>query len=154
MPRLQPAPPAAASVADAALKPPADQNLSEMAQRLEAALRRPGKSEDTRAAPPPKAAGEPAPESEAFTPPPPFPRPDMTLRRPLKTDDARAAPPAPPPGEPAAAPSDEAQAATPADPAKGARGKGPDAKPAPQKSFYDSLEQEMASLLNRPPSKP
>jgi flagellar protein FliO/FliZ len=154
MPRLQPAPPAAASAADAALKPPADQNLSEMAQRLEAALRRPGKSEDTRAAPPPKAAGEPAPESEAFTPPPPFPRPDMTLRRPLKTDDARAAPPAPPPGEPAAAPSDEAQAATPADPAKGARGKGPDAKPAPQKSFYDSLEQEMASLLNRPPSKP
>jgi len=155
MPRLQPAPPAAASAADAALKPPADQNLSEMAQRLEAALRRPGKSEDTRAAPPPKAAGGPAPESEAFTtPPPPFPRPDMPLRRPLKTDDARAAPPAPPPGEPAAAPRDEAQAATPADAAKGARGKGPDAKPAPQKSFYDSLEQEMASLLNRPPSKP
>jgi hypothetical protein len=153
MPRLQPAP-AAASVADAALKPPADQNLSEMAQRLEAALRRPGKSEDTRTAPPPKTAGEPAPESEAFTPPPPFPRPDMTLRRPLKTDDARAAPPAPPPGEPAAAPSDEALPAMPADPAKGARGKGADAKPAPQKSFYDSLEQEMASLLNRPPSKP
>src|SRR5262249_16488917 len=97
MPRLQPAPPAAPARADAALKPPADQNLSEMAQRLEAALRRPGKSEDTRAAPPPKAAGEPAPESEAFTPPPPFPRPDMTLRRPLKTDDARAPPPPPPP---------------------------------------------------------
>src|SRR5262249_9032774 len=154
MPRLQPAPPAAASAADDALKPPADQNLSEMAQRLQAALRGPGKSEATRAAPPPKAAGEPAPESEAFTPPPPFPRPDMPLRRPLKSDDARAAPPAPPPGEPAAAPSDEAQAATPVDPAKGARGKGPDAKPAPQKSFYDSLEQEMASLLNRPPSKP
>ena len=30
----------------------------------------------------------------------------------------------------------------------------PDGKPAPQKSMYDSLEQEMASLLNRPPSKP
>jgi len=29
-----------------------------------------------------------------------------------------------------------------------------DGKPAPQKSMYDSLEQEMASLLNRPPSKP
>src|SRR5262249_56299864 len=63
MPRLQPAPPPAASVADAALKPPADQNLSEMAQRLEAALRRPRKSEDTRAAPPPKAAGQPAPDN-------------------------------------------------------------------------------------------
>jgi hypothetical protein len=156
MPRLQPAPPAAATAADAALKPPADQNLSEMAQRLEAALRRPGKSEDTRAAAPAsKAAGEPAPESEVFTPPVPSPRPDAALRRPLKPDDARTAPPSPkPPGESAATPSDEAQAATPAEAAKGARGKGPDTKPAPQKSFYDSLEQEMASLLNRPPSKP
>src|SRR5262249_56724920 len=97
MPRLQPAPPAAASATDAALKPPADQNLSEMAQRLEAALRRPGKSEDARAAPPvPKAAGEPAPEGEAFTPPAPSPRPDMPLRRPLKSADTRAAPPGPP----------------------------------------------------------
>jgi hypothetical protein len=39
----------------------------------------------------------------------------------------------------------------PADPTKGARGEGAD---APQKSFYDSLEQEMAGLLNRPPPKP
>ena len=30
----------------------------------------------------------------------------------------------------------------------------PEGKPAPQKSMYDSLEQEMASLLNCPPSKP
>src|SRR5262249_17528426 len=51
-PRLQPAPPAAASATDAALKPPADQNLSEMAQRLEAAPRRPGKRGGARAAPP------------------------------------------------------------------------------------------------------
>ena len=29
-----------------------------------------------------------------------------------------------------------------------------DAKPAPQKSLYDSLEQEMASLLGRPNNKP
>jgi flagellar protein FliO/FliZ len=115
MPRLQPAPPpAAGSAPDAALKPPADQNLAEMAQRLEAALRRPGKS-----------------------------------------DDARAAAAAPkPPSEPAAAATDDARAATPADPARPARGVRADAKPAPQKSFYDSLEQEMASLLNRPPPKP
>ena len=148
MPRLQPAPPAAAGAADFPLKPPADQNLSEMAQRLEAALRRPAKSDDARAAPPaPKAAGEPAPESEAFAAPAaPSPRPDAALRRPFKTD----APAPKTPGEPAAASSDE----TPADPARGARGKSADAKPAPQKSFYDSLEQEMASLLNRPTPKP
>ena len=144
VPRLQPAPPAAAGAADLPLKPPADQNLSEMAQRLEAALRRPAKSDDARPAPPaPKAAGEATPESEALTTPAPSPRPDAALRRPLKTD----APAPKTPGEPA---SDE----TPADPARGARGKSADAKPAPQKSFYDSLEQEMASLLNRPPSKP
>src|SRR5262245_44714553 len=42
-PRLQPAPPAG-STAEAALKPATDQNLSEMAQQLEATLRRPAKS--------------------------------------------------------------------------------------------------------------
>jgi hypothetical protein len=44
-PRLQPAPPAR-STADAALKQATDQNLSEIAQRLEATLRRPSKSND------------------------------------------------------------------------------------------------------------
>jgi hypothetical protein len=47
MPRLQPPPP---SPAEPALKSAADQNLSEMAQRLEAALRRPAKADDTRGA--------------------------------------------------------------------------------------------------------
>jgi flagellar protein FliO/FliZ len=153
MPRLQPAPPPAGSAPDSAIKSPADQNLSEMAQRLEAALRRPGKSDDTRTTPAaPKAMGEPAAESGTSTPPPPpSSRLDAALRRPLKGDDARAAPPVP------KAPSDAAVPATdegPADPTKGARARGTDAKPAPQKSFYDSLEQEMASLLNRPPPKP
>ncbi len=46
-PPLQPAPPAR-STANAALKPAADQNLGEMAQRLEAALRRPAKSSNGR----------------------------------------------------------------------------------------------------------
>src|SRR5262249_57421485 len=47
MPRLQPAPAPAPGTADPALKSPADQNLSEMAQRLQAALRRPRRSDDT-----------------------------------------------------------------------------------------------------------
>jgi len=128
MPRLQTAPPPAGSTADAALKSLADQNLSEIA--LEAALRRPRKSNDTRMAPAaPKATGEPTPESGTFTPPPPSSPVPKT------------------PSEATAPATDE----VPADPTKGARGEGAD---APQKSFYDSLEQEMASLLNRPPPKP
>jgi len=144
MPRLQPAPAPAPGTADPALKSPADQNLSEMAQRLEAALRRPGRSDDTRTAlGAQKPTGEVAPETATS------PRLDPTLRRPLKTDDLR-------PGagagksEPAPPGTDDSAA----DPAKAARARGADTKPAPQKSFYDSLEQEMASLLNRPPPKP
>jgi hypothetical protein len=60
-------------------------------------------------------------------------------RRPFKVDDLRATPPAPkPPGESPAAGSEEGAPAADGTPAK------------PQKSLYDSLEQEMASLLNRP----
>jgi flagellar protein FliO/FliZ len=144
MPRLQPAPAPAPSTADPALKSPADQNLSEMAQRLEAALRRPGRSDDTRTAlGAHKATGEVAPETAAS------PRLDPTLRRPLKADDLRPGPGAGK-SEPAAPGTDDAAA----DPAKAAPARSADAKPAPQKSFYDSLEQEMASLLNRPPPKP
>src|SRR5438067_1030970 len=64
MPRLQPAPTPTPSTTDPALKSPADQNLSEMAQRLEAALRRPGKSDETRTGfGGPRSAGEPASET-------------------------------------------------------------------------------------------
>jgi hypothetical protein len=52
--------------------------------------------------------------------------------------------------EPTTPAADEASA----DSATGARGRGGDAKGAGGKSFYDSLEEEMASLLNRPSSKP
>jgi hypothetical protein len=136
VPRLQPAPPAP----EPAPKSPADQNLSEMAQRLEAALRRPGKTDDTRGA-----AGaprtEPAPDTPAAAPP--FARPEPTPRRPFRSDDARGGAAGAPkvPSEPAAPASDDAS--------RNAEG-----KPGQQKSFYDSLEQEMASLLNRPPQKP
>ncbi len=108
-----PAPtPPPAPAADAPFNPSADQNLAEMAQRLEAALRRPAKSEG---------GGQ---------------------------DAARP--------EPAEIEEPPARAIGPTEGARPARGAPPrpDAKPAPQKSLYDSLEQEMASLLGRPNSKP
>jgi hypothetical protein len=108
--------------ADPPFNSAADQNLAEMAHRLEAALRRPGK-DDSRAAPPPR---EPeADDVEEFA--------------------------APPPGAPPRAPA----SGEPARPARSEpRPPRPDSKPvAQQKSLYDSLEQEMASLLGRPNGK-
>jgi flagellar protein FliO/FliZ len=92
-----------------------DQNLADMAHRLEAALRRPGKAEPRFAEPVAKTA--PAPEP---------------------------APPAPPTAPAEAAPAPAAR------PAKTLRA---EPRPAAQKSVYDSLEQEMASLLGRPNNK-
>jgi hypothetical protein len=84
----------------------ADQNLAEMAQRLEAALRRPGGGKaEVRTEVKPRVIAEPTPMAE--------PSPLESAHR-----DARH-----------------------------------DVKPAPQRSPYDSLEQEMASLLGRPSSK-
>jgi hypothetical protein len=115
--KAQPAVPAAAT--NEPFTSAADQNLAEMAQRLEAALRRPGAANE----PPPAAT---APQHEV-TPEP----------------DHRGAPAAP---DAAAAPPPRAAAPAPTD-AKPAR------KPAASKSLYDSLEQEMASLLGRPNGK-
>jgi hypothetical protein len=116
----QPAPPPAAT-ADAQFNSPADQNLAEMAQRLEAALRRPAKPEEPRLAEPaPRAVPEPAHDDLAEEPPPP-PRAPAEARQPRAEGRAPRAEP----------------------------------RPAPQKgSLYDSLEQEMASLLGRPNNKP
>src|SRR5262249_39587885 len=103
-PRLQPLPPARR--ADAALKPATDQNLSEIAQRLEATLRRPAKSSDgaRTAAGNPKTTGERAPP-EPFKAAPPSARVDTMLRRPFRTDEPRAPSEAPQgPSEPAAPP--------------------------------------------------
>ena len=105
-----------------------DQNLAEMAHRLEAALRKP-KTADAREAAAPSVAAratpspEPSAEAEAPAAPPALPSPP--------------APPAPP------------RAARPAD-AKPAR---PEAPAKEGKALYDSLEQEMASLLGRPTGK-
>ena len=87
-----------------------EQNLAEMAHRLEAALRKPSRAKEPR-------TPEPAP------PPPP---------------ETSAGPETP---EPPAVPSESKSTTT-------------EQKPAAPKSLYDSLEQEMASLLGRPPDKP
>ena len=94
--------------AEAPFAASADQNLAEMAHRLEAALRRPGGAKaELRPEPKPRPVAEPAPMAE----PSPLEQPPTEARR-----DAKAA--------------------------------------APQRSsLYDSLEQEMASLLGRPNSK-
>jgi len=100
--RLQPAR-AAGSMADAALKPATDQNLSEMAERFEATLRRPVKSsDDARTAAGKRAAPEPLRAA------PPSARLDTMLRPPFRANEPRApsgAPkaltePAAPPREP------------------------------------------------------
>ena len=127
MPPAPPPPSAAAPEPPQAAEPqfnsPADQNLAEMAHRLEAALRRPGKP-DGFAEPPPRAAqgfeAEPG-EAEAFEPPPPQ-RAPAAEARPARSE---------------------------ARPARADR----TAAGAPKSSLYDSLEQEMASLLGRPNNK-
>jgi len=91
---------------------PADAALASMAQRLEAALRRPS---------------EPRPAA------PSVPAPDLALDAP---------PAAPENGEPAS----DAKPAGTSDAKPGASG-------AKSKSVLDSLEEEMASLLGRPPEK-
>jgi hypothetical protein len=103
-----------------------DANLADMAQRLEAALRRPIRPSGERAA---DSGAKPAPSVE------PSPRP---------------APPAN--GTPAASGNDspggkEAAAATPP------KASANESKPASPKSVLDSLEEEMASLLGRPAGK-
>jgi flagellar protein FliO/FliZ len=86
-----------------------DQNIAEMAHRLEAALRRPPRSKEPQTA-------EPAAQSEASAAPAlsePKPSPQQSEKKSSNAEQ----------------------------------------KPAPSKSLYDSLEQEMASLLGRPQSK-
>jgi hypothetical protein len=179
--------------------PTADVNLADMAQRLEAALRRPGQPPDARAEPPPRPAPPlarpappprtvPAPESvmppiPRVTPPRPVsppPEPPMARAAPTPSVPSPSTPPptAPAPSAPApsvSAPSVSApsapspsleplrapepppmQAAPPPPAAEPPRSEAPEPKPEPArpKSVFDSLEEEMASLLGRPPDKP
>jgi len=120
--RLQPAEPRAehrpepprAPAAPPAVDPgAADQSLAEMAQRLEAALRKP-KAAESRPSATPAGAAEDTDQSEEQTTSPPPPR---------------------------------AARLTEAKPARA------EAKPKEGKALYDTLEQEMASLLGRPANK-
>jgi len=136
-------PPPGAS--DAQFSASADQNLAEMAQRLEAALRRPPKVD----VPPPEPKPEPRLESRpeprlkavAPAPPPPPPAPEL-VAEPIQPVAA-----APEPETMMPAPVPMAAEPKPAREGKAAR----EPKGTPSKSsLYDSLEQEMASLLGRP----
>jgi hypothetical protein len=162
-PRL---PPAHADEADAT----ADQSLAEMAHRLEAALRKPKPAAEARAplsrpAPPPP---EPAMEEfeEALPPPPPPPAPRLPrgaeARPPRAEAKAHEPPkgfePRPPEVRPAEARPEARTAETrhpetrPAEP-RTAEPKPADSRNGQGKGLYDSLEQEMASLLGRPAGK-
>ena len=120
-PRAEPRMPQAQGGPDPQAVAAADQNLAEMAHRLEAALRKPKAPAEGRAAPPPViAAPAPSPENDV---------------------DAAAAEAASRPPRPAR-PAEERPAPAQAE-----------ARPKEGKALYDSLEQEMASLLGRPAGK-
>lgn len=127
-PRISIAQPAAAEPAA-----PVDQSLAEMAQRLEAALRRPN------------AKAERSPASEPR--PAPMPRAPMPVEQTAPADNAAAPQIGPAPAPVPISPR----------PPRVADGKPArvDTKPqnAAGKTLYDSLEQEMASLLGRSTAK-
>jgi flagellar protein FliO/FliZ len=127
--RSQPVPPPAppAPAPDAQFNSAADQNLAEMAQRLEAALRRPPKTDEARFTEAAPARSEPA-------------------RAGMASDNGAGDAGDFVPGSRAAAQADGRAARSEPRPSR-------NDKPAGGKSLYDSLEQEMASLLGRPDKK-
>jgi len=110
-----------------------EDNLADMAQRLEAALRRPRSPNDDRA----EVQVRPAPATE--------------IAPTLRTEPTREAPRMEPAREAARV---EPQRSPAADSARAGHAEPrPDARPVSPKSVLDSLEQEMASLLGRPAGK-
>ncbi len=119
-----------------------DQNLAEMAQRLEAALRKP-KAIEARLAPVPSPTVPTAPVPPPAATPTAAPPPPEPVTEPEEATE----PPAPPP--PAPSPPPLPRMARPAE----ARPPRPVPKAKEGNAIYDTLEQEMASLLGRPPGK-
>ncbi len=153
--------------------PTADVNLADMAQRLEAALRRPPpqpaaraepppprpappREPQTRPAPPPRPAPPAEPPAQQAAPRPSQPRtPAMEQPRPAAAEPPR--PPEPSRAEAAAPPSADPAPAAPPPAASAPEPPRPDpagARPVSSKSVFDSLEEEMASLLGKPTDKP
>jgi flagellar protein FliO/FliZ len=132
-PAPKPAPEPSISAHARPAPPASDAELTDMAQRLEAALRRPGAPGAPSQARIEPGFTKPAPVPETGPRPSPVPFGATPIVR------EAAKPPAPKPESPRPAPSG------------GAAHPGlPEAKP---KSVLDSLEQEMASLLGRPAGK-
>ncbi|ARQ00815.1 flagellar biosynthetic protein FliO [Pseudorhodoplanes sinuspersici] len=142
----KPAPMPAPAPQAASQQQSADQNLADMAQRLEAALRRPAAPATPASRPGVMQPGlKPAAEAPRAAPPvtPPPAQPAAPAKAPEVTSPAAAAPEKP----------KEASAPAAAKPAPAP------AKAAPEKSdkpddMFGSLEEEMANLLGRPSGKP
>jgi flagellar protein FliO/FliZ len=124
-PSPPPAPPVAAPAAAKADQRNADQSLADMASRLEAALRKPNAPPEPRRPMGPQSAG---PQSLA----PQRPAPALEATHPTDTLPSRSPRPTEPKSE--------------------VRPQRPEAKPnqGNKTALYDSLEEEMASLLGRP----
>ena len=140
-PRTAAAPPVAPPIPqpEPAAAPQTDRNLAEMAQQLEAALRRT-----------PAAEGRP-PVTDALAVPPTA---KMAQRPPVRDVKPRMEPKFEPKFEPKAEPKFEPKF----EPKRELRPEPkfefkPEAPTAPDKNVYDNLEEEMASLLGRPSDK-
>ena len=147
MPRTTMAPPVAPPAAPPpdmpAAPPQSDRNLAEMAQQLEAALRR---------APP---EGRP-PVTDPLAVPPTA---KMASRQPTRETKPRMEPKFEPKFESKIDPKLEPKFDSKFEPRRDLRAEPkfelrPEAPTAPDKNIYDNLEEEMASLLGRPPDKP
>ncbi|MFN3658507.1 MAG: flagellar biosynthetic protein FliO [Pseudolabrys sp.] len=149
-PRHEPAPRVAPPLAaEPPLAPQADHNLAEMAQQLEAALRRA-----------PMAEGRPPVTDPFAQPPAPQVKPAEPPRAPARDLKPRVEPKLEPKFEPTLEPRVEPTIEAAPEPRPEAKPEPlPEPKveskrePAPAKTVYDNLEEEMASLLGRPSGK-
>ena len=160
-PRLEPRRPAmqgplpSASPPSVAAPPPtddpanADQNLADMAQRLEAALRKPN-SDGRPPIAPPRAIAMSDGAARAEAPPPP-PRLARATERPEPRPEARPEPKPEPRPELRSEPRPDPRAELRPEARPELRAARPEAKSNQSKTaIYDTLEQEMANLLGRP----
>ncbi len=144
MPRTA-APPPVAPPEPPAASPQSDRNLAEMAQQLEAALRRTPAPEGR----PPVTDPLAVPPAAKMPPRAPVAR-DIKPRQETKFEP-RFEPKFQPKFESKFEPKREAKFEQRPEPRFELK---PEAPTAPDKNIYDNLEEEMASLLGRPPDKP